>query len=83
MPRRGAAEGRWPPERKKSRKLIDLKLVSLKFLAEQWEVSRSTVKRRLEAAGVRAFYIGGDGRNSTVRYSASDVEEFLRRCRAP
>ena len=73
----------WPPEPKKSRKLLDQKLISLKFLAEQWDVSRATVSRRLDAAGIRPFYIGGDARNATLRYSAADVEEFLRRCRAP
>lgn len=60
------------------RRLVDLELISMAELASRWKLSRSTVRRCLNAAGVRPFYFGG-GRNSSVRYSVVDIEEFLRK----
>ncbi len=59
---------------------LQKQLISLRELADRWDVSRATVRRRLRDGGVRAYYIGGDGMNATIRYSTEDVEVFLRRC---
>ena len=56
------------------------KLVSLRELAERWDVSRATVRRRLREGRVRAYYIGGGEKNGTIRYPAEEVDAFLRRC---
>jgi hypothetical protein len=58
------------------------KYVSLKSLAEMWECDRTTVRRNLETAGVKAFFLG-HGKHGIVRYLARDVEEYERRCREP
>jgi len=50
--------------------------VSVKMLAAQWEVSKTTVSRLLEKAGVPAFYFGR-GRNGSKRYRKKDVDRFL------
>ena len=56
-------------------------LVSLKHLSREWSCSRSTVRRILAAAGIQPFFLS-DHRNGTVRYSRSEVDSFLARCRA-
>jgi len=56
--------------------------VSLKALSERWACDRTTVRRNLEAAGVKAFCLG-HGRHGIVRYLLRDVEEYERRCREP
>lgn len=56
--------------------------VSLKALSERWDCDRTTVRRNLEAAGVKAFCLG-HGRHGIVRYLLRDVEEYERRCREP
>lgn len=58
------------------------KYVSLKAVAERWACDRTTVRRNLEAAGVKAFCLG-HGRHGIVRYLLRDVEEYERRCREP
>jgi hypothetical protein len=58
------------------------KYVSLKAVAERWACDRTTVRRNLEAAGVKAFCFG-HGRHGIVRYPLRDVEEYERRCREP
>lgn len=68
------------PDRGRKR-LIDLDLVSLKELAARWHVSRRTVRRSLEEAGIKPFYLG-NGPNGTLRYAMAEVEEFLRRRRS-
>ena len=56
-------------------------LVSLAQLSREWSTSRSTVRRILAEAGVQPFFLS-DHRNGTVRYSRSEVDSFLARCRA-
>ena len=58
------------------------KYVSLRALAERWDCDRATVRRNLEAGGVKAFCLG-HGRHGIVRYLLRDVEEYERRCREP
>ncbi len=65
--------------RRRAPRHVERELVSPKLLAERWETSRATVRRRLKAAGVQVYYLGGGARNSTIRYAVDDVEEFLRR----
>lgn len=60
---------------------LDLTLVSLKTLSDRWSCSRATVRRRLRAAGIKAYYIGGPGNNATLRYAEADVEEYLQKIR--
>ena len=61
---------------------VDGKYVSLKALADQWACDRSTVRRNLETAGVKAFCLG-HGKHGIVRYLLKDVEDYERRCREP
>lgn len=58
------------------------KYVSLKAVADRWACDRSTVRRNLEAAGVKAFCLG-HGKHGIVRYLLRDVEDYERRCREP
>jgi hypothetical protein len=58
------------------------KYISLKALADRWACDRSTVRRNLEAAGVKAFCLG-HGKHGIVRYLLRDVEDYERRCREP
>ena len=58
------------------------KYISLKALADRWACDRSTVRRNLEAAGVKAFCLG-HGKHGIVRYLLKDVEDYERRCREP
>jgi hypothetical protein len=56
--------------------------VSLKAVADRWACDRSTVRRNLEAAGVKAFCLG-HGKHGIVRYLLKDIEDYERRCREP
>lgn len=47
--------------------------MSLKWIADRWSCSRQTCRRILEQHSVRAFYLGGDSRNATVRFDLLDV----------
>ena len=58
------------------------KYISLKSLATMWDCDRTTVRRNLETAGVKAFFLG-HGKHGIVRYLVRDVEEYERRCREP
>jgi hypothetical protein len=58
------------------------KYISLKALADRWACDRSTVRRNLETAGVKAFCLG-HGKHGIVRYLLRDVEDYERRCREP
>ena len=65
---------------RENERLVDQEFISLLEIAKRWSVSRNIVRRALERAGVRPFYIG-DSRNSTLRYAVEDVERFMRSCR--
>ncbi len=56
--------------------------VALRAVAERWDCDRSTVRRNLEAAGVKAFCLG-HGKHGIVRYLFQEVEDYERRCREP
>ena len=56
--------------------------VSLKAVADRWACDRSTVRRNLEAAGVKAFCLG-HGKHGIVRYLLKDIEDYERRSREP
>jgi hypothetical protein len=58
------------------------KYASLKVVADRWACDRSTVRRNLEAAGVKAFCLG-HGKHGIVRYLLKDIEDYERRCREP
>ncbi len=58
------------------------KYISLKTLSDRWACDRTTVRRNLEAAGVKAFCLG-HGKHGIVRYLLKDVEDYERRCREP
>jgi hypothetical protein len=58
------------------------KYVPLKAVADRWACDRSTVRRNLETAGVKAFCLG-HGKHGIVRYLLKDVEDYERRCREP
>jgi hypothetical protein len=58
------------------------KYVPLKVVADRWACDRSTVRRNLETAGVKAFCLG-HGKHGIVRYLLKDVEDYERRCREP
>lgn len=50
--------------------------VSLRTLAEMLDAHRSSVRRWLTDAGVRAVLVGR-GRNAAVRYRWQDIERWL------
>lgn len=51
----------------------DRKLVCLAWVAERWSCSRQTCRRVLQREGVAPLYLGGGGRNATLRYDIADV----------
>lgn len=51
--------------------------ISLKTLAEQLDTHRSTVRRWLEAAGIKAV-IFGNGKNGSIRYDQKEVIEWIK-----
>lgn len=50
--------------------------VSLKTLARQWDMDKSTVLRILRRAGIRAYHLSGQ-KNGLVRFRKSEVEAYL------
>jgi len=54
-------------------------LVSVKWIADRTRLSRITIRRHLDAAGIRPIRFGS-ARNATIRYRRSDVERWLRSC---
>ena len=50
---------------------------TVKRLAERWSVSERTIRRRVKAGDIDAFYVG-----SRLRISRTEVERFERRTRA-
>jgi hypothetical protein len=52
------------------------RLVSLKTLAQGFEVDRASVRRWLQEAGIRAVVLG-KGRNGAIRYRWRDVQEWI------
>ena len=46
---------------------------TVKRLAERWSVSERTIRRRIKAGEIEAFYVG-----SRLRISRTDVERFER-----
>jgi hypothetical protein len=58
------------------------KYISLKAVSERWACDRATVRRNLDAAGVKAFCLG-HGKHGIVRFLFKDVEDYERRCREP
>lgn len=53
--------------------------VSIKWIAERARLSRVTIRRHLDQAGVKPIRFG-KARNATLRYRRSDVEQWLRSC---
>jgi len=56
--------------------LADVRLVSLKTLAELMDADRSTVRRWLSEAGIQAV-VAGRGRRGAVRYRWAEVKAWL------
>jgi hypothetical protein len=52
------------------------RFITLAELARDWMVSRRTVKRLLERAGLKPFVLH-DARNGTLRYVRSEVQTWL------
>jgi hypothetical protein len=48
-------------------------LVSLAWLAARWSCSRQTCRRVLRRHAVAPLFLGGDGRNATLRFDLADV----------
>ena len=61
----------------------DRKLVGLSWLAERWGCSRQTCRRVLHRHGVRPLFLGGDGRNATLRFDLRDVLAVEDRAQGP
>lgn len=57
-------------------------LVSLDWIASRWSVSRTTVRRIVEAADVKPFFLSGVARG-VRRYRRSDIEQIEDQARAP
>lgn len=57
------------------------RLVSLRQLAELWSCDRSTVRRRLQAAGITPI-IFNDSRTGLKRYRLSEIQAYVERCQA-
>lgn len=51
----------------------DRELVSLRWISNRWNCSRQTCRRVLERACVMPLFLGGDGRNATLRFDLQDV----------
>ena len=59
--------------KKQAASMADRKLVGLAWIAERWSCSRQTCRRVLQREGVAPLYLGGGGRNATLRYDIVDV----------
>ncbi len=57
-------------------------LVSLRQLAERFSCDRTTIARRLAAAGIRP-YVFNDTRTGLKRYALAEVMEYLYQSRGP
>jgi hypothetical protein len=74
---------RRPPPHPEAEYELVAGLISLKTIAEAWDVDRSTARRLLRAAGVTPVVLGR-GRNGSIRYRRDEVEQWiLSRRRAP
>lgn len=62
--------------------LLEKQLVSIRTLAERWDVAANTVTRVLDEAGVRPIHLS-EKKGGTVRFVAEEVERFLVRRRSP
>jgi hypothetical protein len=56
-------------------------MLSLRTLALDWDVNRSTVRRLLSLAGIEPVVLGR-GKNSSIRYPADEVDAYLKSRRA-
>ena len=56
------------------------KFVAPRQLAEEWQVSVSTVLRILKREKIPLYYLGR-GRNGTVRVRRADVDRYLEKCK--
>jgi len=54
-------------------------LVSVKWIAGRTALTRVTVRRHLDRAGIKPFRLG-KAKNATLRYRRSDVETWMRSC---
>lgn len=59
--------------KKQAASMADRKLVGLAWVAERWSCSRQTCRRVLQREGIAPLYLGGGGRNATLRYDIADV----------
>ncbi len=50
--------------------------ISVRDLADEWRVARSTVRRSLRRGGVRAVRLG-TGRNGSLRYDRVEIDRWL------
>ena len=55
----------------------DGELVSVNWIAERTRLNRVTIRRHLDAAGIRPLRFG-TARNATIRYRRSDIDQWLR-----
>jgi hypothetical protein len=69
------------PKKPKDKPATLDELISLAELEALWHCHRTTVKRRLDAAGVRP-YILNPARTGLLRYAIRDIQVFVERCRA-
>ena len=54
-------------------------MVSLRQLQDITNANRKTLRRSLNAAGIRAIVIGtGKGKNVSIRYFQDDIENWLK-----
>ncbi len=52
------------------------RMVSLKVIADRWQVDRSTARRILRQAGIRPIILG-TGRNGSIRYVVKEIEAWV------
>jgi len=57
-------------------------LVSVKWIVKETELSRHTIKRHLDRAGIVPYRFG-TAKNATKRYRRSDIEAWMRSCGMP
>jgi len=53
--------------------VADRHLVGLPWIAQRWSCSRQTCRRVLQRHGVVPLFLGGEGRNATLRFDVADV----------
>ena len=54
-------------------------LVSVRWIAGQTGLSRVTIRRHLDRAGIKPIRFG-KSRNATLRYRRLDIEAWMRSC---